>query len=372
MQKSFFYASDSDKMNSIDIGTINVPGGSVFMALKKVLVVLLVIFMVFGIAACGTNSPGSDRDDNDKKASSRNKDDDDDDDDKDSRDKDSDDKDSDDKDSDEKGSGGKSSGGKDSGGKSSGGKDSDDEDPDEDEDDDDDYVSPIGSSDVAGLPDGFPTRDYPFMRGTEITYGTKSVEDQRKIFIISGTVSEPLDEVKDFYFDLLNRAEGFSDLSGDGYYVLQGKYAGYEFYIVLAQDPTDSDNSTMMMQIGELLSTEAVLENLYEFEKELPDDYPLDLFPIIDNAVVTGVSESEYDGRVSYDITVVTSHSFKEIVAFYDEQIRPIEGKSKSVDDESCSFSGMAYGYFVYIGGYVTTEYGTEMRTYYIALDPVD
>ena len=325
------------------------------MNFKKLLSLLMIFCLIFSFVACGNRD--KDDDDNGSSQSSSQKDDDDDDkDDKDDDDKDvkdDDDKDDDDKDDDDKDD-----------------NDDDDKDVNDDKDDDDDDKDDVLSSyDEVDLPPNYPKDIYPIYKGGRVWFGMVDKSSGFENFSVSVICKEDVAKVSAFYSGLIKGTEDFNDLSMDDVYMYSGKYEGYEYTISCSPEDSNKDYTMITLILRKLPSVEDLLEELNE--GDLPDNYPVDKFPIIDGAAINNASESESNGEVTYNLTLYTDKSFKEILAFYEEAIGEITNKSKSSSTGDFDLSGEAHGYEFRINGQATEGDGIELVEYWIDLYPL-
>lgn len=305
------------------------------MIIKKILGVLLVVCMVFGIAACGIKaSDTSDSSDSSSKPPSKNK------------------------------SGGlfpNNSGSADSSSSDSSSSDSG--------SNDSSILNPLDSLSLIDLPDGYPIDAYPFVKGTVITYGVQNESDGRTVFSVMGTAPKSMDDMTTYYSTLLASAENKQDYNGDGYFTSAGTFKDYDYQVMLMTDPSNADYTTMTIAVTEILTPDSALNSMEA--ADLPENYPVSQFPIIDSAKVYDASESESDGVVSYNLTVYTTHTFKEVIAFYENALGAITDKNKSSSSSDFNFSGTVNGYYFSMYGNTSTLSGVEITSYSISLDPV-
>lgn len=327
------------------------------MKFKRILSLLLVLCMVLSITACGIKASSDDDDDDGKRSSQsskdKDKDEDDDEDDEKSSSKDKDDEDDEDEDDKDK---------------------ADDDEDDKDEDDKEpaeaaDEDNPYKDMREVELPKGFPEDAYPIYKGGKIYNASLDKRNDINVFSAWVVFDTKVDTVSEFYKNLLKDAEGFEDQSSMGFVMYSGKMEGYKFSLNLIPDATNDKYSILTMELTEIPTAGKVLETLAE--GELPENYPADLFPIIDGGAIYDATESESNDEVSYSITVYTDKSLKDIVAFYEEKIGTIEDKSKSVSSDDFDFYGTAHKYHFSIYGGRTEEKGVELSRYYLSLDPV-
>lgn len=323
------------------------------MLFKKLLSILLILCMVISFAACGGKTSDDDEEDEGSKTTSKDKADKDnnnDDDDGDDKDKDDEDEDK-DKDDDE--------------------DEDKDNDEDEDDDDKDDDSGSLGAftGDAVEIPKGFPKDIFPIYKGGVVIYGTVDNSQGYDKYSIMANCPDTVDKVTAFYQTELAKTEDKTDSKGDGFYSVGGKLGGYS-YSLLVMGESGKKECVVTMEVSVIPTGEDALNTVDEVD--IPEDYPISDFPLVDDAKVVDASESESDGQVYYDLSVYTLLSFKEIVAFYEEKLGTIEDKDKSVGSDDFTFSGRANGYSFYMNGYKTSVSNTEVTSYYISLDPID
>lgn len=326
------------------------------MNLKKLLSLLLIFCMVFSFVACGTKDV--DDDDDGRKPSSSQRDDDEDDEDED----------------DDKGKGKDKDKGSDKDDKDS--DDDKDTDKDKDADKDDDDTGSGFDKDIfasfpkAELPEGYPKDDYPIYKGGHVWMGMKEDQGGYYVYTVAVVYAEELDTIVDYYEDFLKDAEGYDDMTsafGNNY---KGELAGYMFDITVMGNENEGDPVQATIVLSEIPSSGSVLKSLDE--AELPDEYPIGDFPIIDGAALYNASESESNGVISYELDIYTDKTIKEIIKFYDDNLTNVENKSKSSDSDNFSISGTSNGYDFYIHGFKDNEDNVELVRYYISIDPIE
>ncbi len=320
------------------------------MNFKKFLSLLLIFCLVFSFTACGGRDVDND-DDDDSSYSSR---DDDDDDDKDNKGKDSKDKDKDDdKDTDSK---------------------DDDEDKDSDSEEDDKKTG--SKNDIfanypeVDLPKGYPKDEYPLYKDGRVWMGLKEEKNGYNVFSVAVVYAEEFDAIVDYYEDLLVDAKDYDDIKSDYANIYTGELAGYKFEITIIPTQNEGDLAQSTIILTEIPSSSSVLKSLDN--GEYPDNYPKSDFPIIDGGVIYDASESENSGLVSYDLTIYTDKDIKEVVKFYDDNLKNVQDKSKSSSTDDFNISGSSNGYYFYIYGYKDTRDNVEVVRYTMTLDPID
>lgn len=74
----------------------------------------------------------------------------------------------------------------------------------------------------------------------------------------------------------------------------------------------------------------------------LPDDYPKDIVPVIDNATVTVASRNEdKDKKVSYYVTLTSEKDIKDVYNFYVDALKDLTELNKSQMNDYYSISGV-------------------------------
>lgn len=311
------------------------------MKFKKLLSLLLVICMILSITACGIKaSDDEDDDDNGKKSSQSSKDDDED---EDSNSKDNDDEDDEDKD--------------------------DNNDEDESSSSDDDKDNPYAGMEEVDLPKGYPEDIFPIYKGGKVITADSNDRDGINEYGVFAVFDTKLETVDKFYKDLVEDSEDFVDQTSGTIVNYVGKLEGYNFNMTLLEDGTNPNYSVLTLELKEIPGADKLLESLAE--GELPEKYPVALFPVIDGGAINDASESESDGKVSFRLTIYTEKTFKEIVEFYEEKIGAIEDKNKTLNTDDFELGGTAHDYSFDIYGGKSEVKSVELTRYYINLDPI-
>lgn len=315
------------------------------MKFKKLLSLMLIFCLVFSFVACGSRDVDDDDDDR-TSSSSRIKDDDD----RDTgKDKDRDKKDDDDK----KGKGEDDD--------DAAGKDSDD-DKETGTDNNVFATYPTGK-----IPDGYPIDKYPNYKGAHVWMGLKEDKGGYYGYTLAVVYDEEFDTIDQFYADYLKEADDFTDTKTPMGNAYQGTLNGYKFEIFTGETPEGLTQATIALT--EIPSSGNVLKSLDR--AELPAGYPINDFPIIDGGALYDASESESDGKIYYTLYIYTDKPIKEIVKFYDDNIKNYTDRNKYSDSDSFSISGTANGYYFRIEGYKETEDNVELIRYSVSIDPV-
>ncbi len=316
------------------------------MTFKKILSLLLVLCMIFTVAACAGKD--KDDDDDDSKSSSGKKggif----------SKINDSDSNDDEDEDKDE--------------------KDSDDEDSKDKDSDDKDVFSnddnPYAGLKEVDLPKDFPKDIFPIYKDGIVFAADKGERDGIGFYSIMAVFNTDMETVGTFYKEKIKDAENLEDQSTSDFTYFTGTLGSYEFSLSLASDSTNKKYSILTLELTAIPTVDDLLKSLSK--AELPEKYPVDLFPIIDGAALYDARESVNDGKTSYSLTIYTDKSFKDIIAFYEEKIGTSEDIGKSISTDYFDLDGTAHNYYFYISGDLTEENGVEVVRYYLNLDPAN
>lgn len=317
------------------------------MTFRRILSLLLALCLIFGLAACGGRSSDEDED---KSSSTRksglfSK--------SDSNDE---------KDNDDKDVTGVEE------------KDTDDEDVKDEEEDnvssEEDEDNPYKDLRTVDLPKGYPKDAFPIYKGGKIYWAGQEERNGADTFTIMAAFEADLDTLQKFYQDAVKNAQELQDQSFGDYIAYTGRLEGYIFSLTLFGDGQHKNYSMITLELTEIPSAKDVLNALAE--AELPDGYPVSNFPIIGGGALFSASESENNGKASFELMIYTDMSFKEVVAFYEEKIGDIADKQKSISTGSFNMGGTANGYYFYISGDKAIENNVEFTRYYIRLDPAE
>lgn len=230
--------------------------------------------------------------------------------------------------------------------------------------------SPYADLKEVDLPKGYPEEAFPIYKGGKVYVANLDERDEVNVYSIMAGFGTDVDTLDEYYNDLLKDAINFDDQTSSGIISYSGELSGYNFVAMLIGDPSNKKYSSMTLELTEIPSANDVLKSLSE--GELPDDYPVSTFPNVDGGAINSSNESESNDKISYDVTIYTDKSFKEIVAFYEESIGTIEDKSKSISTDYFELSGTADNYYFRISGEKVNENNVELVRFYIDLDPVE
>lgn len=312
------------------------------MKLKRFLSLLLIFCMIFSFVACGNRN--SDGDDDSSQSSYQKDDEDNDDNDNDADTEKEGKKDPDNNSTDEK---------------------NDDKSPSDVEKDHDVF----DEYEKVDFPTNYPKDAYPVYKNSKIWYAISNKNDELNVFSINVISKDSVEKVSSYYLDLVRNAEDFKDSSIDKVFMYTGIHQGYEFTISCSADDSNKNYTQYTIMLTEVPTVAAILEKLNY--GELPDDYPKDKFPLMEDAAIYDASENEYDGLVSYSISLFTDKSFKEIIGFYENALNDITDKSKSSSTDEFSLTGIAQGYEFSIWGNKTDRDNVELVQYWINLNPI-
>lgn len=336
---------------------------------KKLLSILLVFCLVFSLAACGSRDVDDDDDDNGKKSINRRIDDEDDKDEKDKKNK-KDDKgnkdkkdDEDDDDEDEDIEDNKDNG-KD---EEDNGRDDEDDKGSEDTGSDKDIFASFPKQE---LPPGYPAGYYPVYKGGHVWMGVQEDMGDHSRYTVAIAYNEEFDTIIDHYEGFLSNGKDYNKTAspfGNNY---TGELGGYKFDIIIMGVEKEGDLVQASISLTEIPSAGSVLKSLDV--AEIPDGYPINDFPIIDGGTLYNASESESGGIVSYTLEIFTDKTIKEIIKFYEDNLKDIADKSKTSDTDSFYMSGSSSGYYFIIQGYKSIENNVELNCYYIDISPVE
>lgn len=306
---------------------------------------LLILCLAFSFFACGTRRSDDD-DDGDSVSSSRRNRDDDDDNGKGKKSKEKDEKDDkdgkDDKDvRDDTGIGGLFGG-------------------------DDPYYNNSGSD----IPKGYPIDEYPLYKGYEVIRGTRNVRDSGASdfeLYIKYTVGD-YDTINEFYRDYLEGTEEYrvTKIESDNVHYYEGQKAGYKFDIIVYDEPSEGFIGVTFFLQG-IPTVQGALKSLDVVD--LPPGYPSDKVPIIDGGIVNKAYIDDYNGKITYYVTVYTEKPIQEILEYYDS-ILNLENEYKYSNDTSIHLSGSTDDYSISIYGYETSIGYAWVPMYYIELQP--
>ena len=210
--------------------------------------------------------------------------------------------------------------------------------------DNNDY-NPLEGLESVKLPSGYPEKEFPFFQGTVVTYAIREISEGASEYIVICIIPATLDELKTFYGKMLEDADKQDVDEGSNYMFLTGDYSGYRFDISIASDSENNNYCSGTIILKEIPSADSVLASLQK--AGLPEGYPSDLFPIMDESAIFDSSMFEYDGRIDYyEVSVYTTHTLNEVVTYYEDILGDIEDKSKYVGSDEFELSGYRAYYF--------------------------
>lgn len=231
--------------------------------------------------------------------------------------------------------------------------------------------NPLEGLESVKLPSGYPEKEFPFFQGTVVTYAIREISEGASEYIAICIIPATLDELRTFYGKMLEDADKQDVDEGSNYMFLTGDYSGYRFDISIASDSENNNYCSGTIILKEIPSADSVLASLQK--AGLPEGYPSDLFPIMDQSAIFDSSMFEYDGRIDYyEVSVYTTHTLNEVVTYYEDILGDIEDKSKYVGSDEFELSGYMSDHYFYIRGLLAEDMDIELTHYFIRVDPLE
>lgn len=100
---------------------------------------------------------------------------------------------------------------------------------------------------------------------------------------------------------------------------------------------------------------------------ELPDNYPVNMFPIMSEDKATDARATEDGNTIEFNITVMSKKQMKEIVEYYETQWGNIQDKYKSMNSNGFELNGQIKDYETYIYGELMEDEAKSVQ-YYITV----
>lgn len=113
--------------------------------------------------------------------------------------------------------------------------------------DDDGTKSVTKTGDDVKLPEGYPSKIVPLMKGGKIDWANKTVDDSMISFWIGVKYNRKSEEVYKFYEELFSGIAGFSFSQTQGTYSLFGVKDGYDIMITIADEEEDITSLGIML-----------------------------------------------------------------------------------------------------------------------------
>lgn len=217
------------------------------------------------------------------------------------------------------------------------------------------------------LPDSFPKNVVPILGDANII----NVNENRdsKAIGITYTTEKPLNVATDFYLEAMKNANGYEVTTDETFSIISGEKENY--YITVIVGKYEGDNVSVMLDIGMQnlqtgsISSEASTGSYYDEAAlvDLPESYPVDLFPIFKGDKVTEAGVSEYNDEISFNLTVMSNKKIKELVDYYELSWGSMDNKYKEVSTDSFTLDGEIDKYIVNVYG--STEYDEAKSVMY-------
>lgn len=222
------------------------------------------------------------------------------------------------------------------------------------------------------VPKGYPIEEYPFYKGYEVIRGTRADKESgaSNFELYIKYTDGDFDTINDFYGSYLVGSEDFRELkssTGDRVHHYAGLKDGYGFEITVFDYP-EENYIGVTFYIEEVPTLQGVLRTLEVVD--LPPGYPSDQIPIINGGIVEKAYIDDYNGKITYYITVYTEKPLNEVLEFYDS-ILDLENKYKYSDDLTINLTGSTDEYSISIYGYETSFGYVKVPMYYIEVQQV-
>ena len=229
---------------------------------------------------------------------------------------------------------------------------------------------PFADRPLAQLPKDFPSDIFPMFKESKLLFAIEENRDGRLIYqLISGCYAKR-EDVFSFYSNLLKDTQNKRDDKSTDAFIFGGTIESMDFELVILSEPNTENACQLTLNVSVPPTKGDALNSLEA--TDIPETYPQDKFPLVKDACVTEAEESESDGVKSYYLRVYTTMSFKEIVAFYEENLSDLADKDKSISSDDFAISGVSNGFYVNICGYQHDVNGIDLTTYSVELAPAE